>query len=201
MVAARRTLDDGSPVGRVMMAAVACCERWGMDKVTVDDIAAAAGISRATLYRLFPGGKDVLFEQIRVRETLYFFEFLDEQVVGASSLEELVVRVLVAATRELRADDRLQVALASRPGEVLSTLGFSDVPRIIETATEYLAPKAEQFLSRTEASRLAEWLTRVVLSYFFVPSAAVDLAEVESATRFARQFVLSAFAPHPTQSQ
>ena len=45
---------------RVLDAAKLCCERWGLAKVTIDDIATEAGVSRATLYRLFPGGKDVL---------------------------------------------------------------------------------------------------------------------------------------------
>ena len=40
-----------------------------MAKVTVDDIAAEAGLSRATLYRLFPGGKDVLYEALRRRDS------------------------------------------------------------------------------------------------------------------------------------
>ena len=52
----------------VLDAAKRCVERWGMAKVTIDDIAADAGVSRATLYRLFPGGKDVLYDAMRVRE-------------------------------------------------------------------------------------------------------------------------------------
>ena len=51
---------------RVLDAAKACVERWGMAKLTIDDIANAAGVSRATLYRMFPGGKDVLFEALRM---------------------------------------------------------------------------------------------------------------------------------------
>ena len=35
-----------------------CIERHGMAKTTVDDVAAASGVSRATIYRIFPGGKD-----------------------------------------------------------------------------------------------------------------------------------------------
>ena len=58
---------------RILDAAKHCCERWGIAKVTIDDIAAAARVSRATLYRLFPGGKDVLFEALRVRELNEFF--------------------------------------------------------------------------------------------------------------------------------
>ena len=34
---------------RVLDAAKTCCERWGIAKVTVDDIATEAGVSRATL--------------------------------------------------------------------------------------------------------------------------------------------------------
>ena len=63
--------------GRVLDAAKRCCERWGIAKVTIDDIAAEAGVSRATLYRLFPGGKDVLFEALRVRELEEFFTELE----------------------------------------------------------------------------------------------------------------------------
>ena len=55
-------------------AAKRCCEQWGIAKVTIDDIAAEAGVSRATLYRMFPGGKDVLFEALRVRELEDFFD-------------------------------------------------------------------------------------------------------------------------------
>ena len=50
---------------RVLDAALDCCERWGRSKTTVDDIATEAGISRATLYRMFPGGRDNLFEALR----------------------------------------------------------------------------------------------------------------------------------------
>ena len=57
----------------VLDAAKRCVERWGMAKVTIDDIAADAGVSRATLYRLFPGGKDVLYDAMRVRELEEFF--------------------------------------------------------------------------------------------------------------------------------
>ena len=58
---------------RVLDATKVCCERWGIAKVTIDDIAAEAGVSRATLYRMFPGGKDVLFDALRVHELEAFF--------------------------------------------------------------------------------------------------------------------------------
>ena len=57
----------------MLAATKRCCERWGMDKVTIDDIATASGVSRATIYRLFPGGKDVVYEAVRAHETAAFF--------------------------------------------------------------------------------------------------------------------------------
>ena len=83
----------GDPaVRRVLDAARDCCERWGRSKITVDDIATEAGVSRATLYRMFPGGKDNLFEALRQRETEDFFVRLSETLRGAQSFEDLIVR-------------------------------------------------------------------------------------------------------------
>jgi AcrR family transcriptional regulator len=185
------------PEDRVLNAAERCCERWGIEKVTVDDIAAEAGISRATLYRLFPGGKDVLYDALRHRSTNTFFTELDAHVAAADSLEELIVSILVESTRALQADEHLQVMLASRPGEVLFNLGFADQPVIIEAATAFLTPRVAPIIGADRSARLAEWLVRVVLSYFFTPSVHVDLADRDSATAFARNFVLPAFEPAP----
>jgi AcrR family transcriptional regulator len=188
------TFDLNTPEGRVLAAAVACVDKWGIAKVTVDDIATEAGISRATLYRLFPGGKDVLFEAIRQTETLAFFADLDVHVQASDTLEELVVGILVEATVALRTDDRLQMMLAARPGEVLASIGFADQPRIIAAASAFLQPRVARFIDAEQAHHLADWMVRVVLSYFFTPSDHVDLADTKSARSFARAFVLPAFS-------
>src|SRR5262245_53661358 len=147
--------------GRVLDAAKHCCERWGVAKVTIDDIAAASGVSRATIYRMFPGGKDVLFEALRVRELEEFFDVLLAHVGAAESLEDLLVGAVVVATRELRADEHLALMLASAPGETLGQLTVEGVPRIIRFATTFLAPLAEPFLvDRAEARALIDVLAR-----------------------------------------
>ena len=50
---------------RVYSATYTRVARVGLDKTTLDDVAKEAEISRATLYRMFPGGR----EQI-LRETI-----------------------------------------------------------------------------------------------------------------------------------
>lgn len=169
---------------RILDAAKRCREQWSHDKVTVDDIAGEAGVSRATLYRIFPGGKDVLFEALRVRERAQFFDALTAEVADVDELEELVVRLVVTATRELRADEHLALMLASEPGETLVELTASGMPRIIETATDYLGPLLKPHLHPDVAPVVIELLVRITLSYFLAPSGHVDLGDPESARAF-----------------
>jgi AcrR family transcriptional regulator len=196
---ARAQLGAGAPASgaladRVLEATRRCCEKWGIAKVTVEDIATESGVSRATIYRMFPGGKDVLFEAMRVRELEDFFALLREQVEGADSLEDLLVRAVVAATRELRADDHLALMLASEPGAVLSDLTVEGLPRIVRFANAFLAPLADPYLTRSESRGVIDVLARLTISYFLSPSDHVDLGDEASARRFLAP-VLRAFQP------
>ena len=179
----------------ILEALKRCCERWGIRKVSIDDVAAEAGVSRATLYRLFPGGRDVLFEAMRVRELELFFDRLREEIAGAETLEELLVSTVVAATRELRADQHLATMLASEPGEVIGEMTVEGLPRIIRMATAFLAPLAEPYLDRQSAREAVDLLTRLTLSYFFAPSDVVDLGDRRSARRFLAPFIQPILTP------
>ena len=180
---------------RVLDAAKVCCERWGVAKVTIDDIASEAGVSRATLYRMFPGGKDVLFDALRVRDLEDFFTRLTAEVRGIDDLDELLVRVVVMATNELRDDQHLATILASEPGEILGQLTVEGVSRITRVATVFLSPLVEPHLPRREAARLVDLLARMVISYFLAPSDHVDLGEPESARSFITTHITPGFRP------
>ena len=52
--------DVVSPRQRILEATYACIARWGIFKTTVEDAAREAGMSRATVYRHFPGGREEL---------------------------------------------------------------------------------------------------------------------------------------------
>lgn len=180
-------------------AARSCCERWGRTKTTVDDIAAEAGISRATLYRMFPGGRDNLFEALRRQETEDFFVTLSESLTGATSLEDLIVRSVVNATQALRDDEHLRVMLASEPGAVVHDLTVEGLPVILRVGTDFLTPWFAPHIGEDRSAELAEWLSRVVISYFLAPSTYHDLADQESATDFVKRHVLPAFAVQPAR--
>jgi AcrR family transcriptional regulator len=173
------TLED-----RVIDATRRCCEKWGLSKVTVEDIAAESGVSRATIYRMFPGGKDVLFEAMRVRRMEDFFTKLRAHVADADSLEELLVRSVVLATRDLREDEHLALMLAAEPGAVLGDLTVEGVPRILRFATDALTPLVDRYIDRRQSRTLIDVLARLTISHFLAPSDHIDLGDEASARAF-----------------
>jgi AcrR family transcriptional regulator len=188
---AQRRAD--SPEQRILDACKCCCERWGFEKVTIDDIAAEAGVSRATLYRMFPGGKDVLFEAMRVQELDAFFNRLLDALGAADGLEDLLVAAVSFAMADMRADEHLAVMLSTAPGETLGDLTVGGMPRIIRTATAFLTPVVEPHLGAREAAQVVELLVRLVISGFLAPSDQIDLANPDDTRRFIRKFVLPAY--------
>ncbi len=185
---------------RVLDAADACCARFGFSKVTIDDIVVESGVSRATIYRLFPGGRDVLFEALRVRELEAFFDRLRAGIHGADSLEDVVVQAVVGATRELREDVHLAAMMASEPGEALGQLTVAGLPRIVRMATLTLTPFVTPYVSVAVGRRMIDVLARLTISYFLAPSDDVDLGNREQARAFLRPMITILAGPGPVSA-
>jgi len=174
----------------ILDATKVAIERWGVERLTINDVCDAAKISRATLYRAFPGGKEVLLEALRVREAEMFFTTLRAHAEGESTLEDTIVRCMVVATTELRNDQNIALMLAAEPNEVLSQFTVQGVPRIVRVATTFLTPLLEPYLSRKEAADLVEVLARMVISYFLAPSSQYDFTKEQHARAFVRAHII-----------
>jgi len=184
-----REVAGESPVDSIVLAARMSVRRWGWDKVTMDDICAEAGVSRATLYRLFPGGRDVLFDAMRDVRRREFFEKLHSRVEGAETFEDFIVTAITVASVELRDDTELATMIATAPGETLGHLTISDVPHIVSSATSFLAPLAERFVSRDEAEQMLEVISRLVISVFLAPSSHFNFTDEASVRKFVRSYI------------
>lgn len=187
----------GSDAGRVLDAARRCVDRWGLSKVTIDDVAAEAHVSRATLYRLFPGGKDVLFEALRGRELEEFFEGMRQHLVDVDSLLDFAVEVAVYALEEMRNDRHLAMMLATEEGAALKSLTVEGLPQILRVASEYMVPLAGRHLGDSDAEVFVEILARLIISNFLAPSLHFDLSDRESARQVFAPFVAALHHPVP----
>jgi len=160
--------------GRVIDAAEECVGRFGWAKTTVADIASKAEMSRATLYRAFPGGRDAIFESVRRAYILSFFQDLTGPLKRGESLGEVLADAMVSAARALRDDERFQYQLAHEPGPLLQQLTFDGLDQILAASRVFVAPYLARFVSKRQANRLAEWATRIVLTYTLEPSPYFD---------------------------
>lgn len=170
VVTAPARLQADSPSARVLEATVACLARWGLTKTTLDDVARAAGVSRATVYRLFPGGRDVLVRAALAAEVDDLERTVVERLLGIDDLGERLAVVVCTLVQAIRQHAALQYVLEHEPEHVLPHLTFGHLDAVLATAGERLAPWLDG------DPRSGEWVARVVVSYAFTPSPHVDLA-------------------------
>src|SRR2546423_14992119 len=77
---------------KVVGGALRAIARFGLTKLTVDDVAREAGISRATLYRYFPGRGAVLAAVVE-SETARLQRGLDDALADTTSLSDALSAV------------------------------------------------------------------------------------------------------------
>jgi AcrR family transcriptional regulator len=167
---------------RLLAATLACIERWGIDKTSIEDVAREAGLSRATVYRYFPGGREELVHETVQWEVARFFTRLEQQVAAEDALSAKIRRGLMFGHRAIEEHTLLQRILATEPEALLTELS-STVPLIEQATRAYLLAllRAETLKPGVDAAEAADYLTRLFLSYLgsqgrwdFGDAAAVD---------------------------
>ena len=189
-------LAPAPPRQRVLDAALRCVSRWGVAKTTLDDVAREAGCSRATVYRLFPGGKESVVDGVVSSEVERFFAGLAARVEGTHDLEELLVAGVTHAGRTLAGHEALQYLLAHEPEVILPRIAFGRMDEVLRRASAFVAPYLAPHVGDDEAARAAEWVARIVISYSVCPADGVDVTDEESVRRLVRTFVLPGLVPN-----
>jgi AcrR family transcriptional regulator len=175
---------------RVIDATLACLALHGPSKTTVDDIARSAGLSRATVYRVFPGGRDEVLRAVVDTEIARLFSSLGVRLGEATELEDALVGGIVDASRRIHDHLALAYVVEHEPESVLGHLAFDESDRLLTVASGFLAPFLARWMRPAEAERVAEWAVRIVLSYAVSPSPITDLCDVDQTRRLVSKFVL-----------
>lgn len=182
--------DDLDRPSRVVDAALRCITRRGVQRTTVDHIAREAAISRATLYRTFPGGRDAVLATLVEVESTRFFTALAVVMGEAHDLEDVLVAGMVEAARRLSGHAALTHLLEHEPGVVLPRLAFAELDRLLAVATAFSAPFFGRWLEPDQAVRVAEWAVRIVLSYLSSPRVGSDLTDPDQARHLVATFMI-----------
>ncbi|HEY4376086.1 MAG TPA: TetR/AcrR family transcriptional regulator, partial [Acidimicrobiales bacterium] len=183
-------------------AALELTARWGIGKTSVADLAQAAGCSRATLYRVFPGGKAEVFNALGRRELHRYFGQITAAIAAAPDATEALTAGIVAAAGGLRDHEAVQFLLRFEPDVLLPYLGFKRVDALLRAAAAACAPFVVAHVDPGLASWTGELIGRLVLSFTFMPHDDLDLADPVAARHLVTTFIIPALVAgspsHPT---
>jgi AcrR family transcriptional regulator len=107
---------------RLIEAAYSCVARDGMAKTTIEDIAREAGVSRPTVYRYFPGGKDALFRDVVAWEAGRVIGDLARDIGPHTELAAMVEELVVRGAERIGHHEVLQKILQTEPDRLLPIL-------------------------------------------------------------------------------
>jgi AcrR family transcriptional regulator len=181
---------------RIIEAMARCLGRWGIAKTALDDVAREAGVSRATVYRYFPGGKDQLVLAVGIYEEGRFFAHLAPVLEQAVTLSETLSLAIAEASRFLRDHEVLGTLVELEPQKIMPLLAFDRIGPLLYRTTAFLTPYLERFLSSADIAAAAEWATRCVLSLWLEPSERLHPTELEGAHHLVDRYLLPGLAPH-----
>ncbi len=178
---------------RIADAALQLVARYGLAKLTLEDVAREAGCSRATLYRYYPG-RQALLGAVVASETVRLRAGLDDALADVMTVEEALAAAAGFGAREFAGHAALQFLLAREPGSVLPHLCFAGADRLLALLSEAVEPQLCRFLPSVQARRVGEWLARIILSYGCTPPA-FGAGGVPAALEIVSDFVVPAVRP------
>ena len=183
---------------RILRAALGCIEREGLAATSVEDVAREASVSRATIYRHFPGGRDQLVSETATWEVARFFARVEATVADEPDLAARLRLALSSGHRALDGHGLLHRLLRTEPEAVMTELSVA-TDLVLELIVAYLADqlRAEQVAGRArpdlDVPEAADHLGRLYLSYLGAPGR-WDLDDAAEVDRLVRTQFLSGIA-------
>ena len=170
MSVAAETLRAADTRARILEAAFGAVATFGLSRLTVDDVARLAGLSRQTVYRYFDS-KDDLVIALVAREEEAFLEGVRQAHARHDRLEDAMAEAVLFCLRTSREHPLLDRLLASEP-EVLLPYLTTRAGAVVARARQVLEELAGGRTGvRSElVHRTADVAVRAIISYALTPS-------------------------------
>jgi AcrR family transcriptional regulator len=188
---------------RLVDAAERCIDRFGLAKTTLEDVAAEASVSRATIYRYF-ANRDELMLEVLLRELARSFEFdLDDFVNVATTPEQFADAIVESSAyllATIRDNAKIQLLLNQEGNTVAATVAGAGPAMFIAISEDllyHLVPAQTAGLIRPEINlhEAAEWIIRSILSLITVEGPVHR--SIEDEKRFLATFLVPAIVQLP----
>jgi AcrR family transcriptional regulator len=201
---AEQAAASGSLVGaaatreRIVVAAHGLIREVGIRRLSMSDVASAAQLSRAALYKHFPD-KRSLVDAVLVRNGHLIREELDRALASATTLAE---QCLISARLGLTPPGELRLLeLHESDPEALAQLLTTGAAPFLERATRFWSAHVAAAQARGEVrgdldpDEAAEWIARSLYALAVTPPRSIDLNDSDALDRYIRRYVVGALHP------
>ena len=178
---------------KILDAALVEGEAKGIERITMDAVAARAKVGRMTVYRRF-GSKEDLTAALARREATRGLVAIAAAVDLDDDIPTQVADGFVAALGVAAAHPLLKRAARFEPEVLLASFNDPDDPlfsmlRAFVAAQITAAAAAAGTGLRADPEEAAEILVRIGLSYLLIPGGIVDVTDEASARRLAETLI------------
>jgi len=177
---------------RILDAALALAAASGLRHLTMDDVAARAGVGRMTVYRRF-GTRQLLLDTLVVREGRRCLEAIATSFDPGDPLDLRAADVFVATLKVIRDHPLLARLARIEPEALLHELTRND-SEVFALVRAFLVAQIRQALDSHELvagdpDTLAELTLRLAASFVLIPDSALDLADEERVRERVRELL------------
>lgn len=152
--------------------------------VSIDSIVDQVEGSRSTIYRLVPGGNQALLDMAAERESSRLYSAVTSAITAEAELHHGVLAGLTTIWYHLEHHAALREVMAKNPEYLLNRLRFNEASTTYFAASLAVQPLLRRWLSGEQASRLAEWLIRIVVTYWGAPTWYLNPGDPDSVATF-----------------
>lgn len=192
------TVTAPSTADRILEAAEQCIRRYGLRRVSMGDVARAAGLSRGSVYNHFQD-REALVDAVLERAADRFVAGSETSVRRRRTLAAQVAEAAVFIRTHQH--DPLLTVTAGGEESLLASLLTARIDGLVARWIEFWQPYLADAERRGEVRRgldrraAAEWIVRLMLSLVIMPSTVVDLDEPDALRQYVQQFVVRGLAP------
>jgi AcrR family transcriptional regulator len=189
-----RGLDTAT---RILEAAEDCIRRYGLRRVSMGDVAQAAGLSRGSVYNHFQD-REALIDAVLERAADRFVASSEASVKRRRTLAGQVAEA--AAFIRTHGDDPT-LTLTPADEELFATLLTARVDGLVARWVEFWLPyladaeRRHEVRAGMDPHRASEWIVRMLLSLVVMPSSVVDLDDPDAVRAYVQEFVVRGLAP------
>jgi AcrR family transcriptional regulator len=177
---------------RIVNAAEECFARYGVGKTTVEDIAAAASLSRATVYRSFAGGRDEVVLAVALRDLRRFLDRLAFRLGRERSVPDAIVEGVVDAVAFARAEPRVAALLTPEAGHAQAAV-VGGARRLLDLCADYVRPRFGA--AQREGTLRADITVEGAIEFLFrIISSMIVMPREDEPREFLRTYVVPALA-------